>query len=189
MDTARMTSAGERGDGLEDRDLSPMATAATAFLATLLAIAAIAEAGFGARGLIDAFACGVLVVLAAIDIDRHLLPNRIVLPAAAIVLAAQLVFFPEHWLVVLGASFGAAALFAGARLFYPAGLGMGDVKLALLLGAVLGTAVLPALTLGTFAAGVFGLVLIARGGAAARKTAIPFGPFLGFGAIVVLLFG
>ena len=46
-----------------------------------------------------------------------------------------------------------------------------------------------ALTLGTFAAGVFGLVLIARGGAAARKTAIPFGPFLGFGAIVVLLFG
>ena len=121
--------------------------------------------------------------------DRHLLPNRIVLPAAAIVLAAQLIFFPEHWLAWLGASLGAAALFAGARLFYPAGLGMGDVKLALLLGAVLGTAVLSALTLGTFVAGVFGLVLIARGGAAARKTAIPFGPFLGFGAIVVLLFG
>jgi leader peptidase (prepilin peptidase)/N-methyltransferase len=184
-----MTTAEERGDGLEDRVLSPIATAATAFLATLLAIAAIAQAGFGARGLIDAFACAILVVLAAIDIDRQLLPNRIVLPAAAIVLGAQLVFFPEHWLASIGASLGAAALFAGARLVYPAGLGMGDVKLALLLGAVLGTAVLSALTLGTFAAGVFGLILLARGGAAARKTAIPFGPFLGFGAIIVLLFG
>ncbi len=129
-----------------------MATAATAFLATLLAIAAVAQ-------------------------------------AAAIVLGAQLVFLPEHWPAWLGAALGAAALFAGARLFYPAGLGMGDVKLALLLGAVLGTAVLPALTLGTFTASVLGLVLIARGGAAARKAAIPFGPFLGFGAIVVLLFG
>jgi leader peptidase (prepilin peptidase)/N-methyltransferase len=184
-----MTTAEERGDGLEDRVLSPIAGAATAFLATLLAFAAIGQAGFGARGLINAFACAVLVVLAAIDIDRHLLPNRIVLPAAAIVLGGQVIFFPEHWLASIGAALGAAALFAGARLVYPAGLGMGDVKLALLLGAVLGTAVLPALTLGTFAAGVFGLVLLARGGAAARKTAIPFGPFLGFGAVVVLLFG
>jgi leader peptidase (prepilin peptidase)/N-methyltransferase len=184
-----MTTAEERGDGLADRELSPIATAATAFLSTLLAIASIAQAGFGARGLIDAFACVILVVLAAIDIDRQLLPNRIVLPAAAVVLGAQLVFFPEHWLAWLGASLGAAALFAVARLVYPGGLGMGDVKLALLLGALLGTAVLSALTLGSFAAGVFGLVLIARSGSAARKFAIPFGPFLGFGAIVVLLFG
>jgi leader peptidase (prepilin peptidase)/N-methyltransferase len=184
-----MTTAEERGDGLEERVLSPMAGAATAFLATLLAFAAIGQAGFGARGLLNAFACAVLVVLAAIDIDRHLLPNRIVLPAAAIVLGGQLLFFPEHALTSTGAALGAAGLFAAARLVYPAGLGMGDVKLALLLGALLGTAVLPALTLGTFAAGVFGLVLLARRGAAARKTAIPFGPFLGFGAIVVLLFG
>jgi leader peptidase (prepilin peptidase)/N-methyltransferase len=66
---------------------------------------------------------------------------------------------------------------------------MGDVKLALLLGALLGTAVLSALTLGSLVAGVFGLILIARSGSAARKISIPFGPFLGFGAIVVLLFG
>ena len=84
---------------------------------------------------------------------------------------------------------GAATIFAIAHLFYPTGLGMGDVKLALLLGALLGTAVLSALTLGSLAAGVFGLILLARGGSVARKTAIPFGPFLGFGAIAVLLFG
>ena len=70
---------------------------------------------------------------------------------------------------------------------YPAGLGMGDVKLALLLGAALGSAGLAGLLLGTFAAGLAGVVVLAREGRAARRRAIPYGPFLAFGAIAAFL--
>jgi leader peptidase (prepilin peptidase)/N-methyltransferase len=64
---------------------------------------------------------------------------------------------------------------------------MGDVKLALLLGFALGGAVLPALVIGTLAGGAAAIVLLARNGAEARRRAIPFGPFLAFGAIAILL--
>ena len=73
-------------------------------------------------------------------------------------------------------------------LAYPVGLGMGDVKLALLLGAALGYAVVGALLLGTLAAGLVAAVMLFKEGSSARKRAIPLGPFLAGGAIVVLLF-
>jgi leader peptidase (prepilin peptidase) / N-methyltransferase len=177
------------GANPEPKRLGSTATAATAFGATFVAVLALLQHGLGPRGLIDAFVCAVLVVLSVIDIDRRLLPNRIVLPSAAVVLAAQLAFFPEHWLAWVGASFGAATLFGLAYLLYPAGLGMGDVKLALLLGAALGTQTLTAVMLGTLAAGIFGVALIVHRGGSARKTAIPFGPFLAAGAVLVLLAG
>jgi len=68
-------------------------------------------------------------------------------------------------------------------------MGMGDVKLALLLGAMLGKLVGVGLMVGMLAAMVLAVVLVARHGAAARKMAIPFGPFLAFGAIVALFSG
>jgi leader peptidase (prepilin peptidase)/N-methyltransferase len=68
-------------------------------------------------------------------------------------------------------------------------MGMGDVKLALLLGAMLGKLVAVALMIGMLAALVPAVFLVARHGAAARKMAIPFGPFLAFGAIVALFVG
>jgi leader peptidase (prepilin peptidase)/N-methyltransferase len=68
-------------------------------------------------------------------------------------------------------------------------MGMGDVKLALLLGFMLGRTVPVALMVGTIAALVPSIVLIARHGSAARKMRIPFGPFLAFGGIVALFFG
>ena len=64
---------------------------------------------------------------------------------------------------------------------------MGDVKLALLLGAALGGAVVPALLLGTLAGSAAAVVLLARHGREARRRAIPFGPFLAFGTIATLL--
>jgi len=85
-------------------------------------------------------------------------------------------------------SFLLALFFLVFALVYPAGLGMGDVKLALLIGAALGYAVVSALLLGTLAAGVFGAILLFKEGSSARKRAIPLGPFLAAGAIVVLLF-
>jgi leader peptidase (prepilin peptidase) / N-methyltransferase len=103
------------------------------------------------------------------------------------VLAARLASAPEHWKAWIGACLGAFACFLVLGLVYPAGLGMGDVKLALLLGAALGGAVLPALLVGTLAAGVAGVVVLARQGLGARRRALPFGPFLAFGAITILL--
>jgi leader peptidase (prepilin peptidase) / N-methyltransferase len=156
-------------------------------LAAGLAAAALARYGLSADGLIAAFMCGVLVVLSVIDFESHRLPNNIVLPSAAVVLVARLASAPEHWQAWLGAGLGAFAFFFAFALIYPAGLGMGDVKLALLLGFALGTAVLPALVVGTLAGGVAAIVLLAKNGTEARRRAIPFGPFLAFGAIAVLL--
>jgi leader peptidase (prepilin peptidase)/N-methyltransferase len=72
---------------------------------------------------------------------------------------------------------------------YPRGMGMGDVKLAALIGLFLGRAVAPGLLIGFFVGAMFGVALIASRGAAARKQAVPFGPFLAFGAFVALLAG
>jgi leader peptidase (prepilin peptidase) / N-methyltransferase len=155
--------------------------------AALLAGAVLARYGLSASALIAAFTAAVLLVLAVIDIESHRLPNRIVLPSAALVLVARLASSPEHWKAWLGASVGAFACLQALALLYPGGLGMGDVKLALLLGAALGGAVLPALLVGTLAAGVAGIVVLAREGLGARRRALPFGPFLAFGAITTLL--
>ena len=87
-----------------------------------------------------------LVALSAIDLTHRIVPNRIVLPAAAITLVAHTLIDPSpEWLI---ASVGASAFFLVAALAYPAGLGMGDVKLALLLGAMLGSTVMLAIMLG-----------------------------------------
>jgi leader peptidase (prepilin peptidase) / N-methyltransferase len=139
-----------------------------------------------AHALVLAFFAAVLVVLSVIDLRTRRLPNRIVLPAAALVLAAQIAISPDRALEwTLGAA-GAFTFLLVAALVNPAGLGMGDVKLALLLGAALGWAVAPALFIGLAAAALAGVVLIARGGWAARKTAVPLGPFLALGGLVAL---
>ena len=143
--------------------------------------------GLGAPGLIAAFATAVLIVLARIDVETYRLPNRIVLPSAALVLAARLATSPEHWQAWVGASLGAFCCFLVLALVNPGGLGMGDVKLMLLLGAALGGAILPGLLVGTLAGAVAGAIVLARHGRAARGRALPYGPFLAFGAIATML--
>jgi leader peptidase (prepilin peptidase)/N-methyltransferase len=148
---------------------------------------AIGRFGFGPRGLVAVFVLCTLVALSAIDLEHRVLPNRIVLPATAIVLAAQVAFFPgrsPEWIL---AAVGAAFVLFLPLLFYPGGMGMGDVKLALLLGAALGRDVIGALALGAVAAVPVAVWLLVRGGREARKTAFPFGPFLALGAAVVIL--
>jgi leader peptidase (prepilin peptidase)/N-methyltransferase len=156
-------------------------------IAGALSAAVLARYGFSAAALIAALTTAVLVVLSIIDIESRRLPNRIVLPAAGIVLAARLATAPDHWSAWLGASIGAAAFLFVFALVYPAGLGMGDVKLALLLGAALGGAVMPALLIGTLAGGAAAVVVLARRGLQARQTTMPYGPFLAFGAIATIL--
>jgi leader peptidase (prepilin peptidase) / N-methyltransferase len=166
-------------------DLARNATiAVAAFLSLLGAI----RYGVRAETPVVVFVISVLVVISRVDLERRIIPNRIVLPAWIAVLLAHLAIHPAHWLEFLVASFGAGLFFLVVALVYPAGLGMGDVKLALLIGAALGWAVVGALLLGTLSAGVFGAILLFKEGSSARKRAIPLGPFLAAGAIVVLLF-
>ena len=136
---------------------------------------------------IAAFFCAVLVVLSAIDIERRIVPNRIVLPAAAVVLVGQTLIDPSiEW---LAAGLGASLFLFLAALAYPRGMGMGDVKLALLLGFAVGRNVPLAIFAGTLFALVPSAVLFARHGSAARKMAIPFAPFLALGGILALFAG
>ncbi len=130
--------------------------------------------------------CAVLAVLAAIDLERRIIPNRIVLPATLGILGAQLALHPDRAFEFVVASLGAALFFFLPLLVYPSGMGMGDVKLALFLGAGLGASVVTALAVGILGAFVVALFLLFRGGMAARKTAFAFGPFLALGGIVAL---
>ena len=143
--------------------------------------------GLSGEAVVAAFFCIVLVVLSAIDTMHRIVPNRIVLPAALLVLVAQTALQPSPgWLM---AALGASGFLLVAALAYPAGMGMGDVKLALLLGAMLGRLVGVGLMLGMFAALVPSVVLFARHGSAARKMGIPFAPFLALGALIALFAG
>jgi leader peptidase (prepilin peptidase)/N-methyltransferase len=152
-----------------------------------LIVACFVVFGLGADAVVASFFCAVLVAISAIDIERYIIPNRIVLPAAAIVLVAQTALDPSlEWLV---AGLGAAAFFFLAALIYPGGMGMGDVKLALLLGFMLGRTVPIAIFVAMIAALVPSFVLLARHGRAARKMRIPFGPFLALGGVVALFAG
>jgi leader peptidase (prepilin peptidase)/N-methyltransferase len=143
--------------------------------------------GLSLRTAAAAVFCAALVVVTATDLTHRIVPNRVVVPAAAVVLALMTVAVPSpEWAI---AAFGASTFLLVAALAYPGGMGMGDVKLALLMGAALGRTVTVALLLGMIAALVPSIVLFARHGARARKMAIPFAPFLALGSVVALFAG
>jgi leader peptidase (prepilin peptidase) / N-methyltransferase len=153
----------------------------------VLVAACVLRFGLTADGLVAAFFCATLVAISATDVEHRIIPNRIVLPAAAVVLAANTMLHPSvEWAV---AGLGAALFLFVAAMAYPGGMGMGDVKLALLLGFALGRTVPVALMVGMISALVPAVVLYARHGSAARKMRIPFGPFLAFGGVVALFAG
>lgn len=132
----------------------------------------------------------IVIPAALIDLEHRIIPNRLTLLGAivAIVLGTALDPSGEPGRLIAGAAAGGFLLIAA--LAYPGGMGMGDVKLAGVMGLFLGAAVAPAILIALFAGVLVGVVIIARKGAAAgRKTAVPFGPFLAFGAIVAVFAG
>jgi leader peptidase (prepilin peptidase) / N-methyltransferase len=167
---------------------SNTARVATIAIAAFLSLLGAIRWGIQAETLVVILVICTLVVISRHDLERRIIPNRIVVPAWIGVLLAQLALYPQHWVEWLVSSFGAGLFFFAVALAYPGGMGMGDVKLALFIGAALGYAVATALLLGTLAAGVVSAALLFREGSAARKRAIPLGPFLAGGAILVLLF-
>ena len=130
-----------------------------------------------------------LVAITLTDLERRVIPNKILLVAAAAGVAIAAIGDPSSL-----PERGIATAAAGGGLFlvalaYPRGMGLGDVKLAAVMGLFLGRDVAPALLVALLAGSAVGLLLIARHGAQARKQAIPFGPFLALGGVVGLLAG
>ena len=162
---------------------------AVACASVVLAAGCFARFGLSVHALVGAILAVSLVLLTAIDLDRRLLPDSIVLPTLAVVLILQIAFYPDHAFEWLLAALAAALFFFVPLLVYPAGMGMGDVKLAALLGAALGKSVAAAILVGLFAAAVVALVVLAREGLGARKKTIAFAPFLAFGGLLVLFLG
>jgi leader peptidase (prepilin peptidase)/N-methyltransferase len=130
-----------------------------------------------------------MIAVAFIDYDHMIIPNRIVLPGAVIGLGASVALDPRGWWVYLVSSVGAAAfLFALVMLWPGGGMGLGDVKMALFMGAVLGTSIIVGMFLAFLSGSIVGvyLMVVKR---ATRKTKVPFGPFLALGAVVAMYFG
>jgi leader peptidase (prepilin peptidase)/N-methyltransferase len=131
----------------------------------------------------------VLAAITLTDLEHRVIPNAILLVGSVIglgiVAATDPASFPER---------AAAAAAAGAflllfALIYPRGMGMGDVKLAAVMGLFLGVSVVPALFVGIALGALVGFWLMLRYGPEARKHAVPFGPFLAIGGVVGLLAG
>jgi leader peptidase (prepilin peptidase) / N-methyltransferase len=130
-----------------------------------------------------------LVAVAFIDFEYRIVPNRILLPMAIWALASGVLFRAGELPALLIAG-GAAFLFLlVAALAYPEGMGMGDVKLAGVMGLCLGRSVAPALFVAFLAGSLVGLAIMLRSGSEARKMGVPFAPFLALGGLVGLLAG
>jgi leader peptidase (prepilin peptidase)/N-methyltransferase len=130
-----------------------------------------------------------LATITLTDLERRIIPNKVLLVGSIICLAIAVPTDPAG---LVERAIAAAA--AGGRLFlvvhaYTQGMGLGDVKLCAAMGLFLGDAVAPAILAALLTGSVVGLAIIARHGSRARKMAIPFGPFLEIGGVVGLLAG
>jgi len=130
-----------------------------------------------------------VVAVSLTDLEQRIIPNKILLVAALIGLAIAAVGDPASLPERAIAAVAAGGVFFVAALAYPHGMGLGDVKLAAVMGLFLGRDVAVAIVVALLAGSVVGLAMIARRGSAARKQAIPFGPFLALGSVVGLLAG
>jgi leader peptidase (prepilin peptidase) / N-methyltransferase len=164
----------------------PLTELTAAALYTVTALVLWGDAGEIALGLTFVT---MLLAVTLTDLERRIIPNKILLAGViaglALVVATDPGSLPERGIALLAAG---GVLFAVA-FAYPRGMGMGDVKLAAVMGLYLGRSVAPALLIAFAAGSLVGLAMIARHGAAARKRAVPFGPFLAFGGVVGLLVG
>lgn len=158
------------------------------FVAAVVAILVAAVELEGADAVAAAAFIAVLAVISAVDIEERRVPNRIVLPSAAVALVWQAAFHRDDLWDCLIAGLGAGLFFGIAALLTRGGIGMGDAKLALLIGVVLGREVVTALFVATLAGAIAAGLLLAFGGRDARRRPIPYAPFLAGGAVIALLF-
>jgi len=175
------------GTPVETRDENT-ATIVTYAVAAFLSLLAVIRYGIDGDTAVAVGVITVLSVLSRHDLQRRRIPDRIVLPACAVVLTANIALHADRWYEWMLAGLGAGVFFFVFAVARKGALGMGDVKLALFIGAALGEDVILALIVGTLAAAVVALAILAREGRAGAKQTIPLGPFLAAGAIAVILF-
>jgi leader peptidase (prepilin peptidase) / N-methyltransferase len=169
--------------------ISPRYPLVEAMTAALCA-GAVLTGGSAARVALGILTVLVVVPSAVIDLEHRLIPNRITLPGAVLALALGTALDPSGEPSRLIAAAAAGGFLLLAALAYPGGMGMGDVKLAGVLGLCLGSSVAPALLIALVLGVLVGVAILARAGArAGRKTAIPFGPFLAAGALAAVFAG
>ena len=130
-----------------------------------------------------------LIAVADIDLEHRIVPNRILLPMAVYGVAASAVVRTDMLPELLIAGAAAFTFLLLAALIHPAGMGMGDVKLAGVMGLYLGAAIAPALLIAFLSGSIVGVAILVRHGARGRKQAVPFAPFLALGAVVALFAG
>lgn len=131
-----------------------------------------------------------LLIVANSDLDQRIIPNAVIVPSLCAGVVAMALAYPDEWLTwTLSAIIAFSVMFLTA-LAYPRGMGMGDVKLALIMGLYLGRAVIPALFLAFLLGTIVGIGIMAtRGVSEGRKTAVPFGPFMAIGGVFGLFWG
>jgi leader peptidase (prepilin peptidase) / N-methyltransferase len=159
-------------------------------LTALLCVGAVLAGGGAATVALNVAFILLLVPIALIDVEHRIIPNKLTALGAVLALAIGTALDPsgEPARLIAGAAAGGALLLAA--LAYPGGMGMGDVKLAGVMGLFLGSAVAPAMLIALLSGVLFGALIAARSGAReARKTAVPFGPFLAFGSLVAVFAG
>lgn len=130
-----------------------------------------------------------LAIVTLTDIEQRVIPNKVLIAGAVLCVAIAAPTDPAGLPERAIAAVAAGGVFFLVALAYPAGMGLGDVKLAATMGLFLGRAVAPAILAALLLGSLVGLALIARHGSGARKMAIPFGPFLALGGVIGLLAG
>jgi leader peptidase (prepilin peptidase)/N-methyltransferase len=159
-------------------------------LVTALLFAAIALVrGLDADLLLELPFAAMLVAVAGIDLQHRIVPNRILLPVAVWGVAGAALVQTGDLPELLAAGAGAFGFLLVAALVHPGGMGMGDVKLAGVMGLYLGVSVVPALLVAFLSGSIVGIAIMARRGTSARKQGVPFAPFMALGGIVGLLVG
>ena len=125
-----------------------------------------------------------LATVTLTDLEQRIIPNKILIAAAILCVAIAAPTDPAGLPERAIAAAAAGGILLLVVLAYPAGMGLGDVKLAATMGLFLGRAVAPAVLIALFVASLVGILLLVRHGSKARKMAIPFGPFLALGGVV-----
>ena len=169
--------------------ISPLYPLTELTVGALFAATALVHRHDPAEIAIDFVFMTMLAVVTLTDLERRIIPNKVLLAGAALCVAIAAPTDPSGLAERAIAAAAAGGLLFMVALAYPKGMGLGDVKLTATMGLFLGRAVAPAILVALLAGSVVGLALIARHGARARKMAIPFGPFLAFGGVVGMLAG
>jgi leader peptidase (prepilin peptidase) / N-methyltransferase len=163
----------------------PLVEAGTALLCVLVVLVE----GIEPEALLGIVFVLLLVPITLIDLDHGIIPNKLTLLGSVLGFTLVAVFFTDELVEHVVAAVLAGGFLLLAAVVYPAGMGMGDVKLAFVMGLFLGRAVAPAMFVAFLTGSIVGIAMMARYGAEARKRTIPFGPWLAFGGVVGLLVG